>query len=126
QKAQGCRHGSKGYGSRNLPPRTGPAQAVNRRSRPGAWPVAPPVAALGCWRFSSADTGHQADHLDAQTQGVGRRSNQGWLGQSWIKALDPQSSSTMEQILNTVGEDSFIKHWQTHQEDQQNAANDFA
>jgi hypothetical protein len=45
--------------------------------------------------------------------------------QAWISGLNPSFRTSVEIILNYVGEDSFIKHWRMHREDQQKFENDF-
>jgi hypothetical protein len=45
---------------------------------------------------------------------------------SWIAALSPPFRRSTEHVLNIVGEDSFIRNWKTHRDDQVNLDNDFA
>jgi hypothetical protein len=43
----------------------------------------------------------------------------------WITGLSPFWRCSTEHVLNIVGEDSFVRNWQTHRQDQVNLANDF-
>jgi hypothetical protein len=45
--------------------------------------------------------------------------------QHWIDNLPPHYRRTMQDIVDLVGEDNFLQHWQTHREDQQNIEHDF-
>jgi hypothetical protein len=43
----------------------------------------------------------------------------------WIAGLDASDYATTERILNRIGAENFITHWQTHRADQQDAALSF-
>jgi hypothetical protein len=43
----------------------------------------------------------------------------------WINGLPPYYRRTIEDILDRVGADNFVKRWQVHRQDQQDFEHDF-
>lgn len=46
-------------------------------------------------------------------------------GRAWIDGLTPDYRHGVQLVLNTVGADSFVEHWETHRQVQQKLEHDF-
>jgi hypothetical protein len=43
----------------------------------------------------------------------------------WINGLPPHYLRAIEDILDRVGADNFVRHWRAHRQDQQDFEHDF-